>query len=69
MYAAKICHSNDFNKEVDWPIAGQDKVRQESQTENARQKKDRVSKSPRDVEGPRHAGGEVKPQATWQHID
>ena len=37
------CHCDWFNKEADWPIAGQDKVRQASQTENAGRKKCRVA--------------------------
>ena len=32
VYAVQICHCDWFNKEADWPIGKQDKVRQKSQT-------------------------------------
>ena len=39
-----ICHCDWFNKEVDWPIAGQDIIRWKSHTENVRKKKCRGNK-------------------------
>lgn len=33
-----ICHCDWFNKETDWPIAGQDKVRRENQTKDTGKK-------------------------------
>ena len=42
VHCANICHYDWFSKQADWPVAGQDKVRQESQTENDVMKKDRV---------------------------
>ena len=47
----KICCCGWFNKEADWPIAEQDKVRQESQIENARKEKGRVRSLQPDIEG------------------
>lgn len=41
-YAVNVCHCEWFNKQADWPIAEQNKVRQRNQTENAGNKKDRV---------------------------
>ena len=38
LYTVKICHCDWFNKEAHWPIAEQDKVRQESKTGNAGRK-------------------------------
>ena len=45
-----ICLCDWFNKEADWTIAGQDKVRQENQTEDAGRKKGGVSEVMRDSE-------------------
>ena len=42
LHCVNINHCDSFNKEADGPIAEQDKVRQESQTENAGKKKGRV---------------------------
>ena len=42
LYTVKICHCDWLNKETDWPIAEQNKVRQESQTENDGKKRGRV---------------------------
>ena len=42
MYTVKICHYDWFNKQADWPIAEQDKVRRESQTENDGMRKGEV---------------------------
>ena len=39
LHGAYICGCDWFNKEWDWPIAEQDKVRWKSQTENAGRKK------------------------------
>lgn len=41
-YAVKVCHCEWFNKQADWLIAEQSKVRQRNQTENAGNKKGRV---------------------------
>ena len=43
LHTAKICHCDWFNKEADWPIAEQDKVRPENQTKT---KKGRVKELP-----------------------
>ena len=32
LHCVNICHCDWFNKEADWPIVRQDKVRQENQT-------------------------------------
>lgn len=45
-----IGHCDWFNKQADHPIAEQDKVRQESQTENDRKKKNGAGESPADAE-------------------
>ena len=37
-----ICHNGWFNTQTDWPIAEEDKVEWESQTENDGMKKGRV---------------------------
>lgn len=34
LYCVNICHCDGFNKQTDWPVSEQDKVRQNSQTEN-----------------------------------
>lgn len=41
-----ICHYDWFNKQAEWPIAEQDKVRQDSQTENDGMRKGRVRELP-----------------------
>ena len=38
-------HCDWFNKKADWPIAGQDKIRQESQTENDEVKEGPIQRS------------------------
>lgn len=37
-YAVKICHCDWFNKQADWPIAEQHKVRQRNQTYSGNKK-------------------------------
>ena len=43
-------HCDWFNKEADWPIAGQDKVRWENQTKDTGKKNKGVSRVSRDTE-------------------
>lgn len=43
VHCEDLCCCDWFNKEADWPIVEQDKVRWEGQTENAWRKKGRVS--------------------------
>ena len=38
LYYVHLCHCDWFNKEADWPIARQDRVRQENQTRDAGKK-------------------------------
>ena len=42
LHCVTVCCYDWFNKEVDWPIAEQDKVQWESQTENAGKEKQGV---------------------------
>lgn len=42
LHHVNICHCVRFNKEADWPITEQGKVRWESQSENPGRKKGRV---------------------------
>ena len=46
-----ICHYDWFNKQADWPIAEQDKVRWESQTENDGMRLSGVRSHQSDAEG------------------
>ena len=39
LYCVNICCCDWFNKEADWSIAGQDKVRRENQTKDIGKKK------------------------------
>ena len=50
LHTAKICHCDWFNKEADWPIAEQDKVMQENQTEDTKKKKGGVRGVTRDTD-------------------
>ena len=57
-----ICHCDWFNNEADWPIAGQDKVRQESQTRRILgRRRVESEESPRNTKGTRDSGEQVKP--------
>ena len=62
VYCANICHYDWFNKHVDWPIAEQDKHRQESQTDNDGMRKGGVSRIARQTknESDTQNGIEVK---------
>lgn len=44
---------NWFNKEADWPIEGQDEVRQENQTEDTGKKKGEIRGVTRQMQGKR----------------
>lgn len=44
----KICHCDWLNKQVDWQIVEQDKVRWESKTENDGMRQGGISKPPRE---------------------
>lgn len=49
MYPVKICCCDWFNKDADWPVAGQNKVRWENQTKDTRKKRGGVTGVQRDA--------------------
>ena len=50
LHHVNTCYCDWFNKEADWPIAGQDKVMQENQTKDTKKKKGGVRGVTRDTD-------------------
>ena len=68
-YSVNMYYSHQLIINLIWPIARQNKARQESQTKNTERKKGGVrdeSQLPEEQDIPR---GQVKPQIMWQNID
>lgn len=66
MYSVKIC-CDWFNKDTDWPIAGQNKLSWENQTKDTRRKKGGVSRVQRDAG--RWTFVLKEGAARWQRVD